>query len=615
MKSHVRALTVLAICVYQDAMAKCAAQPHERDIKTLKSRVEHEGVNFLTITLPNLGQELERALDQGVVAPAAFRAFKKPTRRSKTPAFLQGFFELVFDSGTGRILDEPSVAAIEGLRQMAYTFKKLRLDCTPTRVRSALQEFVSCEQSLAEPILQADLDYFRQVSSLMWGVVLAGSELNELSSMIPRHGPGATAERVTGNRKYEFSRWHDRLEPYFPMLHWAFSTEEAYDSPEFQKVTVISEDDEQPVRVVTVPKTLKTPRIIAIEPVCMQYTQQALSRALIDTLERHPLTSGHINFRDQQVNRRLANDSSRTQRLATVDLSSASDRVSAALVYDMLGSVPDFRDAAFACRSRRAQLPDGQILDLRKFASMGSALCFPIESMYFYTICVGALLVRHNLPVTFRNIIKVSRDVYVYGDDILVPADSAAAVCDHLQKYYCKVNTRKSFWTGKFRESCGLDAYDGEEVTPTYLRYTCPTDRRTSAHEIISWCKTSNLFYRRGYWKTADHMMKTVEGLLGPLPLVEETCAGLGKVSFQHTADFPRFKLTRKSKRYQVDEVLTWRPSPVRQPDKIGGYNALLKSLLLLESSEEELASDADHLERSVRYGTVTLKRRWTRPY
>lgn len=633
MKSHVRVLTKLAICVYKDAMAKCAVQPHERDMKTVVSRVEDEGLSFLTITLPTVGADLEKGLRLGYVDSTCFKAFRKASKHGAIPAFLQGMLSLIFDSGTGRILDDPSIAAIEGVRQVAYTFKKLRVACTPHRMRKAMRGYIEDEQSFNEAIPQADLDYFHKVSRCVWGAVLSVSALNEIENMVPRHGPGATEERASSNSKYKFLRWHDRLEPIFPMMHWAFSSESAYASKEFEAVTVVTREQERPVRVTPVPKTLKAPRIIAIEPTCMQYAQQALSKTLIRVLESNPLTRGHLNYSDQKVNRKLAIDSSRAGDLATLDLSSASDRVPAALVYDMLEVAPVFREAAFACRSETALISCEGMVDtivpLRKFASMGSALCFPIESMYFYTICIGALLAKHNLPVTFGNVKHVSKGVFIFGDDILVPSDDAAAVCDHLQKYYCKVNIHKSFWTGKFRESCGMDAYDGEEVTPTYLRETPPTDRR-SAKALISWTKTSNLLYKRGYWLASDFLLQRVEAILGELPLVTETCSGLGKVTFNRIQFLRQPVRRRINKSLQAVEIMAWRPSPVYRDDSLGGYNALLKCLLLLEQGTEksparsltdewlknqEPEKVSKHLERTVRYGTVTLKRRWTRPW
>lgn len=607
MKSHVSVLLELAACVITDAAAKCTTNQLEyRDIRTICSRVKHEGMSFLTITLPTFGKDFEKSLALGRIEPTFFRSFKK---NGVVPAFLQGFTALVFDTSTGGIVNEPSVAAIEGIRQIAYTFKKLKLPCTPLRIAKAYERFKDDEQDLKEPLEPTRVRDYRRVCDCLWGSVF-GHRFYDFHTLIPRHGPGSTAERLLGNEKYAIKRWHDRLEPYFPLLSTAFSSENAWQSEEFENVSIVHEDSEQPVRVITVPKTLTAPRIIAIEPVCMQYTQQALARYIIKSLDTAWLTTGHINFSDQETNRRLAIYASKTGKLATVDLSSASDRVPLSLAAHMFDSRPELRDAILACRSKRAQINRGQVIDLHKFASMGSALCFPVESMYFYTLCVMALLVKHNLSVTQRNIYLVSRWIFVYGDDLIIPVDGVDEIIDNLQKYYCKVNTTKSFWTGKFRESCGMDAYNGEEVTPTYVRTTPPNDLRSSG-EVMSWISTSNLFYKKGYWLTSQCLLKRCESITGTLPVVGHNCSGLGIHSYQRNASIGRWGL-----RYQRPEVKTWVAVPKRSKDPLTGYGALTKCLLGMENRLlDEPLSEEGHLARSVRPGAVVLKRQWVQPY
>ena len=605
MKSHVSRLLAVATCIFRDVVAKCAdSQLDLRDLITLQSRVEHEGLSFLTITLPTLGKELDLSLAEGRISSTRFRAFRK---RGKAPVFLQGFFSLVFDEA-GRILDEPSITAIEGIRQIAYTFKKLELPCTRKRTRAALRKFVDSELVFQEPLDPENVDYFIRVSRVIWPNIFGGYDA--ITDAKPKHGPGATAEKISGNAKFLMQRWHERLEPYFPLLDTAFVNADARDGKEFERVTLVAESEEQPVRVVTVPKTLKTPRIIAIEPVCMQYTQHALSGQIYDLVEGHELTRGHVNFRDQEVNRQLALSSSLTGDYATLDMSSASDLVPHQLALRMFDSNPDLRDAVDACRSRNAVMPDGTLVPLNKFAAMGSALCFPVEAMYFYTICVGALLKKRNLPVTYLSVRNVAKDVFVYGDDIIVPTDESAEVIDALQKYYCKVNVRKSFTTGNFRESCGMDAYSGYEVTPTYLR-RMPPDNLRSTNALVSWVATSNLFHERGFWQTANYLIKQVEAITGNLPVVGDSCGGLGKTS----PFLGEYSIGRWNDDLQVNEVKTWCASPVYRKDPLDGTQALLKCLLDLDNGSSELKSrDPKHLERTARHGAVTLKRRWMQP-
>jgi len=610
MKSHESDQVSLMTCIYNDAVMKCVAvQPALRDLMTIKSRVEHEGLSFMTIALPQFGKEFERSLALGYVDSTFFRSFKK---NGAIPAFLQGMLSHVFDRVTGRILNEVDVdiSCVEGIRQIAGAFKKLEIDCTQDRVQSTLANFVQTERDLFEASASdEDLDLFGHVSCVLWND-LSNIDIREV---IPKHGPGATAESISGNQKYIWQYWYDRLEPYFPLLDSAY-TLGAYQSKEFKNVAIVSENEELPVKVTPVPKTQKGPRIIAIEPCCMQYAQQAVRQELYALIERMPLTRGHVNFTDQSINRTLALESSKSGLMATLDLSDASDRVIGHIALSMFDCNPDLRDAINACRSTHAKLPDGQVIGpLNKFASMGSALCFPVESMYFYTICIAALLKEQNLAVTYRNVMNVSRCVYIYGDDIIIPSIWATSVVSYLQKYYCKVNMPKSFWTGKFRESCGMDAYDGVDVTPTYIRQLHPNSRR-QADSLISWVKTANLFEKRGYNLTGAYMMNVCERYLGKLPRVSETSSALGRIS-----DYS-LSTGRWNNELQRSEVRAWVAHPVYSTDELEGYGALMKCLLSslgrktswMNFIRDELpAVDSDHLERSARHGAVTLKRRW----
>lgn len=603
MKSHVSTYHFVSLLqsVYNDVCKKCGAKPQLRDLEVIRSRTEHEGLSFLTITLPDFGRDFESCLESGQVSSTNFRSFRK---FGQIPSFLKGIVSLVFDCKGGRLheLDDISIEAIEGVRQLAYTFKKLRVACSEKRTEAAVTEFKQCEAELSSGISLNDTIKFSIVCDLLWNDVLGDINPHEL---VPKHGPGATAERVHSNRKYLFKRWHSRLEASFPLLANAFPNENAVESKEYERLEMVSEEHEQPVRVVFVPKTLKSPRVIAIEPVCMQFTQQAVAQELIRVLEHHRSTRGHVNFTDQTINRNLALASSIGREYATLDLSSASDRVPRTLALQMFASNVALQRAIDACRSKRATLPTGETLALKKFASMGSAMCFPVESMYFYTLCIGALLEAYHLPATKRNIFIVSRKVFVYGDDLLVPVDYAQFVSDYLLKYLSKVNKSKSFSKGNFRESCGLDAFNGYEVTPTYIRECVPETKRSSTG-IISWIASCNHFYKRGYWETAHYLRTVVERLLGmELPVVRENSPALGLLSYQdyHTAQRWNANLCRP-------EVKAYTKQPVYKTDRLNGYAALLK--FFLSNSQEK---EKDHLERSPRNRAVTLKLRWTTPY
>jgi len=179
-----------------------------------------------------------------------------------------------------------------------------------------------------------------------------------------------------------------------------------------------------------------------------------------------------------------------------------------------------------------------------------------------------------------------------------------------LTRFMCKVNTTKSFWNGKFRESCGMDAYDGYNVTPTYIRHMVPHNR-DSVSALLSLTEASNHFYKRGYWQTASYLKSQIEAVIGVLPIVKETSPGIGWHTYQKSFSFDRW--SRKLHRY---EVHTYVASPVYKNDRISGWPALMKFFLRkARQVKSDDPIDEKHLIRSPRSGTSSMKRRWTTPY
>jgi len=369
-------------------------------------------------------------------------------------------------------------------------------------------------------------------------------------------------------------------------------------------IDFLEPERERPVRVIDVLKTHKTPRLIAMEPTCMQYTQQALSMLLVDKLQRDDILGELIGFDDQIPNQEMAREGSLTGLLATLDLSEASDRVVNRHVIEMMTSAGLFRDAVQDCRSTKADVR-GEVINLTKFASMGSALTFPIEAMYFLAlICIGIedALKR---PLTRRDLKSLVGSVRVYGDDIIIPVKYVPFVVSSLESFSLRVNMDKSFWTGKFRESCGKEYYNGYDVSLVKVRSYIPS-QRTEFSEIISTVSTSNQFHQTGLWNTAKWLGDVIEGLI-PFPVVLESSPVLGKWSFTDS--------------YQVDRLHGDLHSPLvrgavvsskkirRETDDIW---ALLKWFL---KEGEQPFFDKDHLKFSGRPIDVSIKIRWASPF
>jgi hypothetical protein len=617
----VKSLVQLLEAVMQDCMAMSGANL-ARDIQTLHARAENEGDSFIAITLPNFCRDFERSLDGGRVDPGSFLHFRK-VKGSPVPAFLQGLMFRVFDR-QGTILAEPSTDCIRFVRQICLYGKKIARECSKERIRAAVDGYVRCENEIVPPDRGTAYTHtWCAVSTL----IVDSLRLEEASVLLkPRHGPGQTRERISGNQKYVFRRWHKRLcDPGFTWAQYGRFSEEIHPEEEVSPPVLVEPGSEAPVRVVFVPKTQKTPRVIAVEPVCMQYVQQGLSRELVGGLERSPYTAGHVIFDDQTVNQALAMAGSVTGEHATLDMSEASDRVSMAQVELMLEGFPNLLESWKACRSTRAELPDGRTIDLKKFASMGSALCFPVESLIFFISIIASRLVRAEQVPTRRSVLDAARGVYVFGDDLIVPADEAQAICEDLEAFGFRVNVHKSFWTGRFRESCGTDCYAGVEVTPVYLRCDLPSSDR-DASALISSVATANQLYSRGFVRASTAIKEVVEKILGPLPQVSEASAAIG---WTHHSDATPDR--RWNRDYQRREERFWVPHSPKQDDPLDGDAALVKcsksigsNLLssprlsakevltsLWEWIEGFVAVAEDHLKMSPRPYALTLKRRW----
>ena len=570
-----------------------------RDFKEITRRVEHEGLSFITITLPALCTEFERALDQGYVDSTMFRSFRK---HGTLPRFLGGLFCLVFDRSSGRLLDEPSVDAIFFIRQILLLCKKILLPCSQSRERKAYDDYIKCEKEVENWSSAADerqIARFGRVADLLWG-----SDLSHLDRKVydghlrPRHGPGATADRLVGNDKYTFRSWTWRLEEYFSSSEFCIPNSGFH--TELGSIDFLEPGAELPVRVISVPKTLKTPRIIAVEPTCMQYAQQALLDILVSRIERSDSLQGSIGFTDQEPNQVLAKAGSLDGSLATIDLSEASDRVSNLLVKRLFSNYPSLAGAIQACRSERADVPGHGIVPLSKFASMGSATTFPVEAMVFLTIICLGYERSLNRTLTPRDVSILLKKVRVYGDDIICPVDIVRFVVSELSDFGLKVNTRKSFWTGKFRESCGKDYYNGQDVSVTYCRRMLPS-RRSDVSEMISAVSLRNQFYLAGFWKTADFLDGYLRRL-APLPTVLATSPALGRWSvlgYQSERQCP-------SLHRPLVKGMVVVPKP--RSSRLEGHGALLKFFL---KRGRDPIFDKKHLERYGRPESVDIKIRW----
>ncbi len=595
-----KSLIAFSHIVLQDLGDRCGIST-SRDAKTVTARTEHEGLSFLGIVLAGFGKDFQKSLDRGFVDHDDFAGF---ARSRGLPRFLGGFLDLVFCRETGRLLDEPSIDAIRSIHQFTSMFGKIEIPCSDARVQAAFAGFVQCEQDLRESdraLSTIDMADFTRIGRLLFREMF--TELDRLVynyELIPKHGPGATAERLSSNAKYSSMEWTARLDRVFPLGDFLFPNPGWYHS--MQDVQILEPSEETPVRVITVPKTLKTPRIIAIEPTCMQYTQQAILEAVTEYIDGDDLLSGILGWKSRIPNMDLARQGSRDGSLATLDLSEASDRVSNQQVRELLAPWPHLQEAVDACRSRKADVQGHGVLRLAKFASMGSGLCFAMEGIIFTSLVFLGIERALNRTMTPRLIREHVGRVRIYGDDIIVPVDTVHSVIETLESFGLKVNRGKSFWTGRFRESCGGDYYDGHDISLVRVRQPFPTSRKQHVAELSATVALRNHMFDRGYERSVAYLDGVIEKVIPYFPEVPREASALGRWSHEP------IQAQRTCSDLHRPMIKAPVVKHVLPPDFLEGHGALMKWFL---KRGDLPFVDRDHLKRAGRPQSSRIKTEW----
>lgn len=294
------------------------------------------------------------------------------------------------------------------------------------------------------------------------------------ASFMPEHGPGATFElskAACNLAKYQYLGTD-------ALIDYVFSKYAGIDV-----ATFFPFEPKRLIRkstVVDVPKSMKTRRLISKEPASLMYLQKGVSRVLMDYVHHSPSLRNHIDFTDQEKNAQLAIRSSSDQKFATIDLSSASDRVTTRLVKAVFRGTPVL-PYLLALRSQIAVLPDKELV-MEKYAPMGSALCFPVQTLIFS--CAVEFAVRRATR-THLGFFPAWR---VYGDDIIVADALFPDVVMTLEALGFHINASKSYSSpSRFRESCGGEGFDGVDVTPMKIsrRFYSPRGGITSYHAAL----------------------------------------------------------------------------------------------------------------------------------
>ena len=474
------------------------------DTQTIEVRLRAEGLGFATKTLPKFGKHFDSALQTGKFRPIG--SFRRRSR-SALPSFMQGLTRKVF-ALDGTLLDTPCVDAIRAVRQLAYMFYKLEGEYPKELVNEVIEEFVQTDRSLGE-INPFDHSHycFAYSASQVVRRLFTGFRVRDIK---PRPGPGVTADRVHHSMRYEPHVKYAGLHAVYPYSYYFYANSGSLIRQlQVYKELPVKQYGESKLAVV--PKDSRGPRIICTEPHEFMWFQQGLGRAMMAQLERHPLSRGHVNFYDQTINGNLALSSSRDGKFVTLDMKEASDRISMALVEACFDECPDLLKALLACSTRDIRLPSGEVIRKNKFAPMGSALCFPVMSTVHFALAVAAVT-----EATGQSANTVAKNIYVYGDDLIVHHSYADYLLAVFPLFGLKFNEGKCCMEGRFRESCGVDAYNGIDVTP----------QRVKTHAILKkdpaslkrFLASFHGFFNRGLWNLAKVFQDEINGVYGDLP-------------------------------------------------------------------------------------------------
>jgi hypothetical protein len=307
--------------------------------------------------------------------------------------------------------------------------------------------------------------------------------------IFPFHGPGASTTPKTGPWKF----WSDQIEYCYPYSDYFSLYQNREQLEQFGDIDCrhITAD------LIAVPKDSRGPRLICIHPAESIWIQQGLRVGLEKAIGASRSSGrlwpkGRIHFDDQSVNGRHALYSSLDGRYATIDMKEASDRISDPLVQVLFGRKYKWfgccRAQKYHIREASLKLPDG---DIHCYAPMGNATTFPVQSLIFWAICCASMQSRG---------LHQADSVFVFGDDLIVPTECAEFVINDLESFGLLVNRSKTFYRGSFRESCGVDAFKGMNVTPVRWRAGLETE---SIQDLQSLCDLAMRLRLAGYEEAA----------------------------------------------------------------------------------------------------------------
>jgi len=612
----------LIAALLQDAHMRCGVVFNTKALrqttKVAYRRYLLEGTGFLTKTLPRLCKHFDQALTGTIKLNSTSVGFSS-IRGTELPRFLGEFFSKIFQAD-GSVLPDPDAKCVRVVREILLQLYKLELPYTKDQEQEVIQAFKNAEDDLSNlDALFAEMQtgypvYVAQAlrRKRSWSGLIDQPESPETwryrtmrkarkylsilfesfdpTSIVPRHGPGAVATKQRLWEKFRWTNVSSRITDTYPLDEYFYASQghvcDSYKG--FQSLT----EEDLPARVILVPKDSRGPRLISCEPVDYQWIQQGLGRAIVRHVEGHWISRFNVHFTDQGPNKRGALLGSKyglsrsKWNYSTLDLKEASDRVHLGLVRLLFPErlIPYLE----ACRSSSTVLPSGEVLKLRKFAPMGSCLCFPIMALTIWALLSAAA------PNA-----DARESILVYGDDVIVPSEQSESAMAILELFGLKINRSKSCTKGLFKESCGVDAFNGIDVTPVRIRTVWDESPRPDVYS--SWVSYANSYWDRQCYTTYDYIVSRLVAVYGDIP---------GRDFYPHLEDkVPCLRVTpaecrplrrRFNKSLQKLEVRTLTVKSPSVIQDMSGWSMLLR-FFTEGCKDHSLVSSDRHSEASIR--------------
>lgn len=232
----------------------------------------------------------------------------------------------------------------------------------------------------------------------------------------------------------------------------------------------------------TVAKNKDIDRVICTEPNLNMFFQKGLSEIFEQVLEDR----FSIDLSKQPaINQALATRGSIDGSFATIDLKSASDTITLTLLKSILPA--RLYETLHKYRTPSVDL-DGVEHTLKMLSTMGNGFTFSFQTLLF-SVLVRSCYKTLGIPC------ESNRDFAVFGDDIIVRREAYNFVTQTLETCGFIVNTDKSFNTGVFRESCGVDSFKGHDIRGPYIkRIYSQADINATYNRLLLWSHKANIY-------------------------------------------------------------------------------------------------------------------------